>query len=168
MSDMMTNTAVSDEADFNATEGQYLVFFLDGQEYAIAIEFIVDIINVQPITKVPNCPDFVIGITNLRGKFVPIIDMRLRFGKPQVEYTDRTCIIVLEDMGESVGLVIDSVSEVIDLDDSQISPPPSFNQSYESRFIQGIGKAENGIKLILDCKTVLDDRLTEASEEDEE
>ena len=162
MSDLM-ETVVDVEEDAALNEdtmaNKFLVFFLDGQEYAIAIKYVVDIINVQPMTRMPNVPDFVRGITNLRGKVIPIIDVRIRFGKEPQDYNDRTCIIVVEVGDASVGMVIDQVSEVITLDDDEIAPPPSFNQSSESRFVQGIGKTEGGIKLILDCKMVLDDNF---------
>lgn len=157
MSDLMTDTMLMEQEDEDTMRNKFLVFNLDGQEYAIAIEFVVDIINVQPVTRVPNCPDFVCGITNLRGKVIPIIDVRLRFGKPQQEYDDRTCIIVVELGDISVGMIVDSVTEVLTLEDDSISPPPSFTDSAEARFVEGIGKTENGIKLILDCRTVLDD-----------
>jgi len=147
--------------------GKFLVFYLDKQEFAIPIEYAVDIINVQPITKVPNCPDFVSGITNLRGKVIPIVDIRIRFGKPPQEHNDRTCIIMIEEKDFTVGLIVDSVSEVITLDDDDIAPPPNLHAGVEARFIQGVGKAENGIKLILDCHAVLDDDMPGADEEKE-
>ena len=155
MSELMQNTLVA-EAEEDTLSGKFLVFFLDGQEFAIPIRHVVDIINVQPVTRVPSCPPFVRGITNLRGKVIPIIDMRLRFGKEEQEYDDRTCIIVVELDDISVGLIIDSVSEVITLGDDDIAPPPSFNHVSGARFVAGIGKTENGIKLILDCGAVLD------------
>jgi len=161
MAEELKGTAVT-EADYDSEDtmrGKFLVFFLDGQEFAIPIEYVEDIINVQPVTKVPNCPDFVCGITNLRGKVIPIVDVRIRFGKMPQEYNDRTCIIVVENKGMSVGLIVDSVSEVITLDEDDISAPPSLNTNIEARFIMGVGKAETGIKLILDCPTVLDDDI---------
>lgn len=159
MSDAILENVVDlEEQDIeDSMHGKFLVFMLDEQEYAIAIKYVVDIINVQPMTRVPNVPDFVKGITNLRGKVIPIVDVRIRFGKSHKEYNDRTCIIVVELDDMQVGLVIDQVAEVITLDDDDIAPPPAFNQSPEYKFIQGIGKAENGIKLLLDCKTVLSD-----------
>lgn len=152
-------TAIPDDGAENTMKDKYLVFFLDGQEFAITIEYIIDIINVQPITIVPNVPNYVRGITNLRGKVIPIIDMRLRFGKDEKEYNDRTCIIVVEVEEASVGLIIDQVSEVIKIKEASISPPPSFIQGSESRFIQGISESNTGIKLILDCQKVLDNNL---------
>lgn len=156
MSENLNDTLLA-ERDEDTMSNKYLIFHLDNQQYAIAIQYVTDIINVQPVTRVPSCPDFVRGITNLRGKVIPIIDVRLRFGKPMQEYNDRTCIIVVE-LGEiSVGMIIDSVSEVITINREDVSPPPSFTGSMDTRFIEGIGKTENGIKLVLDCKTVLDD-----------
>lgn len=158
MSDMMTDILLQNQQEEEDTlSNKYLVFDLDKQEYAIAIQYVVDIINVQPVTRVPSCPDFVRGITNLRGKVIPIIDVRIRFGKQQQDYNERTCIIVVELGDVSVGMIIDSVSEVLTLENEDISPPPSFSGGNDTRFVEGIGKAENGIKLILDCKTVLDD-----------
>lgn len=155
----MQNDMMLEEQEEDTMYGKYLVFLLNEQEFAISIRHVVDIINVQPITRVPNTPEYVRGITNLRGKVIPIVDVRLRFGKEQQVYNDRTCIIVVEDNEASVGMIIDSVSEVISLEDENVSPPPSFNAAAESKFIQGVGRAENGIKLILDFKAVLNDDM---------
>lgn len=166
MSEVMNGLLVDQQEEEDTLSNKYLVFDLDGQKYAIAIAYVVDIINVQPVTRVPNCPIFVRGITNLRGKVIPIIDVRIRFGKAQHDYNERTCIIVVELGDITVGMIIDSVSEVLTLEDDDISPPPSFSSSVDTRFIEGIGKAEDGIKLILDCKTVLDDNIIPAAEEE--
>lgn len=154
---------IDQEQNQDTLHGKYLVFFLDSQEFAIAIRYVVDIINIQPITPMPNVPGYIKGITNLRGKVIPIIDVRLRFSKEPQEYNDRTCIVVVELGDIQVGLVIDQVSEVCTFSDDQIAPPPAFNTSAEARFVQGIGKAANGIKLILDCRMVLDDALVDMS-----
>jgi len=158
MSEIMTDTMMTEEQNNEDTmHNKFLVFELEKQQYAIAIENVVDIINVQPVTHVPNCPDFVRGITNLRGKVIPIIDVRIRFGMAERDYDDRTCIIVVELHGIPVGMIIDSVSEVITLDEGDIAPPPTFSNVVDARFIEGIGKTEQGIRLILDCAAVLDD-----------
>lgn len=157
MSDMINGVPADEYSAEDTLSNKYLTFKLDQQEYAIAIQYVVDIINVQPVTRVPSCPDFVRGITNLRGKVIPIIDVRTRFGKSQQAYDERTCIIVVELDDMSVGLIVDSVSEVIVLEDEDVSPPPSFSTNVDVRFINGIGRAKSGITLILDCKTVLDD-----------
>ncbi|HHY51800.1 MAG TPA: purine-binding chemotaxis protein CheW [Clostridiales bacterium] len=149
------NNMVLTEQEEDTMHGKYLVFDLDNQQFAIPISHVIDIINMQPITWVPNCPDYVKGITNLRGKVCPIVDVRMRFGKEPQEYHDRTCIIVVEEQGAPVGLIIDSVSEVITIDDENISPPPKFSTSAEARFIQGVGRTDSGVKLILDYQAVL-------------
>lgn len=170
MSEMIDNTVMEDDLEYiseNTMDGKYLVFLLDTQEFAIAIKYVVDIINIQPLTRVPNVPAFVKGITNLRGQVIPIIDVRLRFGKEAQEYNDRTCIIVVE-VGElSVGMIIDQVLEVITLDDDHISPPPAFNQSAEAPFIQGIGQHNGQVKLILNCHSVLDEELLPEDEQND-
>jgi len=158
MSESMTDTIMTGEQSSEDTmHNKFLVFDLENQQYAIAIEHVTDIINVQPVTRVPSCPDFVCGITNLRGKVIPIIDVRIRFGKAPRDYDDRTCIIVVELHNVSVGMIIDSVSEVITLEEEDIATPPTFSNIVDVRFIKGIGKTDHGIKLILDCAAVLDD-----------
>ena len=156
MSDLLNNTAVLEQEE-DTMRNKFLVFLLDNQEFAIAIRYVVDIINVQPVTRVPACPEYVCGITNLRGKVIPIIDVRIRFGKEPRDYTERTCIIVVEIGDVSVGMIIDSVAEVLTLEDDAISPPPSFIKVVEAKFIEGIATTETGVKLILDCKAVLDE-----------
>ncbi len=148
--------------------GKYLVFDLDNQEYAIPIVNVQDIIKIQPITRVPNCPEYVTGITNLRGKVCPIVDVRMRFGKPPQQYHERTCIIVVEDAGHPVGMIIDSVREVITLDEENISPPPAFSTGMDSKFIQGVGRTESGVKLILNYAAVLNDAMFDIQTEEEE
>ncbi|MCL2068427.1 MAG: chemotaxis protein CheW [Oscillospiraceae bacterium] len=158
MSDMnasMVETTGSSEYVEDTLHGKFLVFTLDSQRFSIAIAHVIDIINMQSITRVPNCPDYISGITNLRGKVIPIIDLRLRFGKMPQETNDRTCIIVLEQMNMQVGIVVDSVSEVINMPDENISPPPSYNSSSESRFIEGVGRVGADIYLLLNCVEVL-------------
>ena len=145
------------EIEEDTMSNKFLIFELDKQEYAIDIKYVVDIINIQSFTRVPNCPDFICGITNLRGKPIPIIDVRIRFGKSQQIYNDRTCIIAVELDGVSVGMVVDSVSEVITLEEDDVCLPPSFSQTVDTRFVEGIGKTETGFKLILDCNAVLNE-----------
>ena len=154
--------------DEDTMQDKYLVFLLDSQEFAIPIRHVVDIINVQPITRVPNTPEYVKGITNLRGKVIPIVDVLIRFGKMHLEYNERTCIIVVEYKGASVGMIIDSVSEVVSIDEKNISPPPSFSDSSEAKFIQGVGRTENSVRLILDFLAVLEDSMYMADDVHEE
>ncbi|MCL2579012.1 MAG: chemotaxis protein CheW [Oscillospiraceae bacterium] len=166
----MAEAQLLETGEEDTMQNKYLVFLLDSQDFAIPIRHVVDIINVQPITRVPNTPEYVKGITNLRGKVIPIVDVLTRFGKQHMEYNERTCIIVVEYKGASVGMIIDSVSEVVGIDSDHISPPPTFSDSAEAKFIQGIGRTENSVRLILDFLAVLEDSMymTDDSDSEEE
>lgn len=140
-------------------EGKYLTFSLAGEEYGIGILQVKEIIGMMPITSVPRTPDFVKGVINLRGKVIPVIDLRLRFAIPESEYTERTCIIVVEitaSYGEMViGIVVDSVSEVLNIKGENIEESPSFGTSLDSQYILGMAKLEGGVKILLDIDKVL-------------
>lgn len=135
---------------------RYLTFEIGGESYGIDIKYVREIVGLQPITPVPELPDYIKGIINLRGKIIPVVDVRLRFRKPFKEYTDRTCVIVIDLNDTSVGLIVDSVSEVLTIPENQISPPPELNKT-SSRYIKGIGKAADGVKLLIDCDSFLND-----------
>ena len=137
-------------------EGKYLIFSIGNELYGIEIRYITEIISMQPITVVPGMPQYVKGITNLRGKIIPVMDARLRFKKAAREYDDRTCIIVLETNGISTGLIVDSVSEVIAIANEDIAPPPDINKG-GLQYIKGIGKADGNVKLLVDCQKILKD-----------
>ncbi|MBF0229520.1 MAG: purine-binding chemotaxis protein CheW [Desulfamplus sp.] len=143
----------------NDREGKYLTFSLAGEEYGIGILQVKEIIGMMPITSVPRTPNFVKGVINLRGKVIPVIDLRLRFSIPESEYTERTCIIVVEitaSYGEMViGIVVDSVSEVLNIKGENIEDSPSFGTSLDSEYILGMAKLEGGVKILLDIDKVL-------------
>lgn len=137
--------------------GRFLTFQVGSEFYGLPIHVVTEIVMLQPITSVPEVPDYVRGIINMRGKIVPVIDVRLKFKLPAQDYDDRTCIIVV-DVGElSVGLIVDSVAEVVDIDDENVVPPPNYTGSAQSRFILGIGKVGNDVKLLLDVEKLLED-----------
>ena len=137
-------------------EGKYLIFSIGNELYGIEIRYITEIIGIQPITVVPGMPQYVRGITNLRGKIIPVMDARLRFKKAAREYDDRTCIIVLDTNSISTGLIVDSVSEVIAIAGEDIAPPPDINKG-GLKYIKGIGKADGNVKLLVDCQKILKD-----------
>lgn len=137
-------------------KGKYLTFLLGKEDYGIEIKYITEIIGIQAITEVPELPHYVKGIINLRGKIIPVMDVRLRFGKEPMEYSDRTCIIVVDILNVSAGLIVDCVSEVLSIPDQEIVPPPEINK-FGSKFVKGIGKAGNEVKLILDCEKLLNE-----------
>ncbi|MPM71929.1 Chemotaxis protein CheW [bioreactor metagenome] len=106
----------------------------------------------------PELPDYIRGIINLRGKIVPVMDARIRFKKPSLEYNDRTCVVVIDVKEISIGLIVDSVSEVITIPDSDIVPPPNV-QKANNKYIRGIGKAGGDVKLLLDCDRLINDEI---------
>lgn len=143
-------------------KGKFLTFILGKEVYAIEIKFVIEMIGIQPITEVPELPEYVKGIINLRGKIVPVMDVRLRFRKESKEYNDRTCIIVVEVENILLGLIVDNISEVISIPDGEIVPPPEINKSAESKYIKGIGKVGSNVKLILDCQKLMNDKDVES------
>lgn len=142
-----------------AQGGQYLTFRLAEETYGIEILKVQEIIGMMKVTQVPKTPDFVRGVVNLRGKVIPVMDLRLRFGLESQEDTTRTCIIVvhlsLNDQTYTVGLIVDEVSEVLQVVDDQIQPPPSFGASVDTDFIMGMGKVADKVVMLLDVDCVL-------------
>lgn len=136
--------------------GRFLVFSVDGSIYGLPIRFVTEIVGIQPATRVPGTPGYVKGIINLRGRIIPLIDVRLRFGKQEIPYNDRTCIIVIDVDSVAVGLVVDKVSDVMTIGDGQIAPPPAGGAlGSENRYIEGIGKAGDMVLLLLDAEKLL-------------
>jgi len=140
-------------------EGKYLTFTLAEEEYGIGILKIKEIIGMMPITSVPQTPEFVKGVINLRGKVIPVIDLRLRFGMGEIDYTERTCIIVVEIEGQEgtvlIGIVVDSVSEVLNIKSDDIEDTPTFGTKLNTDYILGMAKMEGGVKILLDIDRVL-------------
>ncbi|MCF8077422.1 MAG: chemotaxis protein CheW [Desulfotignum sp.] len=139
--------------------GKYLTFTLADEEYGIGILKVKEIIGMMSITSVPRTPDFVKGVINLRGKVIPVIDLRLKFGMDAIAYTDRTCIIVVEidtdDLTIQIGIVVDSVSEVLNIKEEEIEDAPSFGTSLNTEYILGMAKIDSGVKILLDIDQVL-------------
>ena len=133
---------------------KYLTFQLDNETYGIELENVVEIIGMQPITKLPGLPDYVRGIINLRGKIIPVMDVRLRFNKNLVDYNERTCVIVININDLSTGLIVDNVSEVISIPKTEIIAPQGVVKE-NNRFIKGLGKVGDDVKLLLDCEKLL-------------
>jgi len=163
---MLDEKSLIEEAGVEADvqQDKYLTFVINGQDYGIDIRYVTEIIGIQKITELPELLNFVKGVINLRGKVIPIIDVRLRFGFPEREYDERTCIIVVDMNESSIGLVVDSVNEVLDIPSSQIDPPPKVKKGKENRFIQGLGKVEDSVKILLDVHKLLFDEELEAIE----
>lgn len=138
-------------------EGKFLTFSLGNESYGIEIRYVTEIIGIQPITEIPDLPEYVKGIINLRGKIIPVMDVRLRFNKEPKDYNDRTCVIVVDIRDAAIGLVVDSVSEVIAIPEQNIIEPPKISKRYQNRYIKSIGKVGNEVKLLLDCEMLLDE-----------
>jgi purine-binding chemotaxis protein CheW len=140
-------------------EGKYLTFSLAGEEYGIGILKVKEIIGMMPITIVPQTPAYIKGVINLRGKVIPVVDLRLKFMITAADYTERTCIIVVEvtAAGRTImmGIVVDSVSEVLNIKGAEIEETPAFGAKLDTEFILGMAKVGGGIKILLDIDQVL-------------
>jgi len=151
--------------DQDSMQGMYLTFDLAGEGYGLEICHVTEIIGIQKVTNVPDMPDHVIGVLNLRGKVIPIVDVRLRFNLPLREYDERTCIIVVNVNDNPVGLVVDQVSEVVDIEQKDIEPPPATGKG-GGHYIQGLGKIGEKVKILLNVEALveeddLEENLTE-------
>jgi len=139
--------------------GKYLTFRLGAEEFGVRVDKVREIMGVQEITAVPQTPDYLKGVINLRGKVIPVIDLRLKFGLEAIEYTQRTCIIVVQVHGEvslmQVGLVVDTVSEVLNLVGSDIENTPDFGSQLTTPFILGMAKVKGKVKILLDIDRVV-------------
>ncbi len=136
--------------------GKYLTFFLGEEEYGLEILRVSEIIGMMTITPIPRTDAFVRGVINLRGKVIPVIDLRLKLGMDSVESTEETCIIVVRVKGAPMGIIVDKVSEVCDIDGGRIEDTPAFGAGINTDFILGIGKSNDGkVKLLLDIDRVL-------------
>lgn len=135
---------------------RFLTFTIGNEVYAIEICSVIEIISIQEITEVPEVPAYIKGIINLRGRIIPVMDVRLRLKKQFRPYNERTCIIVIETRGIFMGLIIDAVSEVTFIPENQIAEKPEI-QSAQNQYIKSIGKVDEKVKLILDCDQLIND-----------
>jgi purine-binding chemotaxis protein CheW len=139
--------------------GKYLTFHLGKEEFGIQVLKVREIMGVQDITRVPHTPPHIKGVINLRGKVIPVIDLRVKFGMPEIEYTQRTCIIVVQvRMGcdnVQMGIVVDGVSEVANLTAAEIEDTPEFGKDVASPYLLGMAKTKNGVKILLDIDEAL-------------
>ncbi len=157
----------SEQGESLETSEKYLSFLIEKQYYAFHISNVNEIIKLQEITPVPEFPDYAKGIINLRGTLIPVIDVRLRFCKNEAEYDERTCIIVLNMKDIEVGFIVDTVDEVLDIDDKDISPVPRLSDAKTRKFIKGVGKTPKKIVMLLDAQKMLNDDEIKSLEIDE-
>jgi purine-binding chemotaxis protein CheW len=151
------NMDVSRDIDNDDMDIKYLTFKIDNQFFGMSIRHVIEIVQIQPATAMPDLPYYAKGIINLRGRVVPLIDVNLRFGKPEKEYTDRTCIIIVDIDGVHIGFIVDAVEEVLDITPDMISPPPRFSAADENRYVTGVCKLETYMVLLLDSRMMFSD-----------
>ncbi|MEG1686356.1 MAG: chemotaxis protein CheW [Angelakisella sp.] len=140
-------------------DGKYLTFFTENQLFGVPIADVVQIVGMQEITEVPEFPGYAKGIINLRGSIIPVIDVRLRFGKAEKAYDERTCIIVTLIHDTAVGFIVDAVDAVTDIDNDNISEPPKMSGDYSSSYLTGIAKHEGKVVLLMDTQRLLSDEV---------
>lgn len=141
-----------EEQNEDTLRGRFITFAVDRETYGIEIRYVTEIVGIQPINTLPETPEHIKGIINLRGKIIPVVDMRIKFKKEPLAYNDRTCIIVIDTGDIFAGLIVDEVAEVIAIEDENISPPPKNGTGADCRYLSGIGKVGSEVKLLLDCE----------------
>jgi len=151
-----------DEDDEDTQKDKFLTFRVGDEDYGIEIRRVTEIIGIQKITAVPDMPEFVKGVINLRGKVIPVLDMRRRFSLEDRDYDERTCIVVVDVAEAAVGLVVDTVNEVADIPEEQIEPAPEINKGGNNLMIQGLGKVGEEVKILLDVNKLLNGQTPEA------
>lgn len=159
MSVTMTTANDNAAAQADARAGKYLTFQLANEEFGIRVLKVREIMGIQEITAVPQTPVHIKGVINLRGKVVPVVDLRLKFGVAAADYTQRTCIIVTQVQGESgpvmMGIVVDGVSEVLNLTGAEIEDTPDFGEEISGGYLLGMAKVKGKVKILLDIDRVL-------------
>jgi purine-binding chemotaxis protein CheW len=154
MAETMENATVNLQSE-DTQKDKYLTFSLADEEYGIEIKYVTEIIGIQKITKIPDLPSFIKGVINLRGKVIPVMDVRARFGLPPRDYDERTCVVVVNVTAESMGLVVDRVNEVAGIPEGQVEPPPAGHQEVAGRYVSGLGKIEEDVKILLDVERLI-------------
>ena len=154
--DEMMNTGVG-SAD--TQEGKYMTFKSGSEYFGLEIQYVQQIIQFQAITKIPETEDYIKGLINLRGKIVPVVDVRVRFKQGECEYNDKTCILVIVVKDTTVGLIVEQIAEVAEIQEENILPPPSIGRADKAhhKYVYGIGKVGNTVKLLLDPEKLLYD-----------
>lgn len=149
---------LDDDENEDTQANKYMFFRIADESYGIGIRHILEIIELQRISQVPDMPSYVKGVINLRGKVIPVVDLRLRFGLPERVYDDRTCIVVADVSRTTLGFIVDTVEEVIEIAENNVEEAPKFRtQSGKDRYISGMGKVGEDVKILLDVETLVRD-----------
>ena len=156
---MQTQEVPTDSSERDAQRGMYMTFKSGNEYFGLKIQYVSEIIQFQTITAIPETEDYIKGLINLRGKVIPVIDVRLRFKQQPFEYNDRTCIIVINVKSMLVGLIVEKIAEVVDIIEDNILPPPTIGRTdkVQNKYVYGIGKVGNSVKLLLDPDKLLND-----------
>ena len=141
-------------------KGKYMTFKSGNEYFGLEIQYVNEIIQLQAITAIPETEDYIKGLINLRGKVIPVVDVRLRFKQEPFEYNDRTCIIVINIKSMMVGLIVEKIAEVVEIKEDNILPPPSVGRTdkVQNKYVYGIGKVGDAVKLLLDPDKLLNDQ----------
>lgn len=159
MTDLQKNTDDNSEDDM---ENRFLTFLINGGLFGIGLKNVMEIVGIQPITRMPEMPVYIKGIINLRGKMIPVMDVRLRFSEARKDYDDRTCIIVIDYGSISVGLIVDSVFEVLTIPKGDIAEKPKIGSRASRGYVNGIGKIGEKVVLLIDCEKLLNEEELDA------
>ncbi|MCM1185742.1 MAG: chemotaxis protein CheW [Lachnoclostridium sp.] len=148
-----------DPYERDTQKGKYMTFKSGKEFFGLEIQYVNEIIQLQTITAIPETEDYIKGLINLRGKVIPVVDVRLRFKQPPFEYNDRTCIIVISVKSMMVGLIVEQIAEVVEIREENILPPPTFGRvdKIQNKYVYGIGKVGDAVKLLLDPDKLLND-----------
>ncbi|MGN0351936.1 MAG: chemotaxis protein CheW [Roseburia sp.] len=158
-----------EELEEDTQKGKYMIFRSGQEFYGIELQYVNEIIQIQPITEIPEVEDYIKGLINLRGKIIPVIDVRLRFKQEPIEYNDRTCIIIIDVNGTIVGLIVETIADVVNIEEKDIEPPPSLSSNAgKNKYVYGLGKTGDSVKLLLDPEKLIGTAELAAIEQDVE
>lgn len=170
MAEEEMQTDLSELSEENAEKDKFMTFHIGKECYSISISYVSEIISMQAITVLPEVEDYIKGLINLRGKIIPVVDVRIRFGLEPVEYTDRTCIIVINVKSIVIGLIVEQIAEVDTIHDDDIAPPPSLGRrdSVQNKFVYGVARYGDTVKLLIDPEKLIRDEEMDSIEEIQE
>ena len=148
------------DSDFESPDtqkGKYMTFKSGSEYFGLEIQYVQQIIQFQTITRIPETEDYIKGLINLRGKIIPVVDVRVRFRQEACEYNDKTCILVINVKSMTVGLIVEQIAEVVEIKEENILPPPTIGRADKghNKYVYGIGKVGNSVKLLLDPEKLL-------------
>ncbi len=160
MSELKRQVDEDNAGERDTQKGKYMTFKSGNEYFGLEIQYVNEIIQLQAITAIPETEDYIKGLINLRGKVIPVVDVRLRFKQEPFEYNDRTCIIVINIKSMMVGLIVEKIAEVVEIKEDNILPPPSVGRTdkVQNKYVYGIGKVGDTVKLLLDPDKLLNDQ----------